>query len=170
MHPLTSLASLGVAAGEYENFSFEASAAKTATTFIIAACIGVVLAALYNFYQRSVPGHVVRAILIAKALSPETAKTAKELGLDTKPLYLWELLRGTTLRRVIRSVEGEQKGTPAQTRYYIPEEAKYRAELRFDKKGNGVVALIFTTLLSGALAFLLIKLLPWFLSIVDNFL
>ena len=175
MHtPTTLAAAFGVAAGEYENFNFDASAARTATTFIIAACIGVVLAALYNFYQRSVPGYVVRTILRAQALSPETAKTAEELGLAAKPLCLWELVRGTTLRRVIHSVQNEQHNETlvqnSETRYYIPEEAKYRAELRFDKKGNGVIALILTAILSGALAILLIKLLPWFLNIIDNFL
>jgi hypothetical protein len=177
MHALTSLAaSFGVAAGEYEHFSFDAAAAKNATAFIIAACIGIVLAALYNFYQRSVPGSVVRAILRAEALSPEKAKTAEELGLGKKPLCLWELMRGTTLRRVIRFVGDEQgqselrSAQNGQTRYYIPEQSKYRAELRFDKKGNGVVALVLIALLSAVLAFLLIKLLPWFLSILDSFL
>jgi hypothetical protein len=170
-HP-TSL--FGVQAGEYENFTLTASTADTLTLFVVAVCIGIVIAALYNFYLRTVPGGIVRALLRAEALSPESAKTAAELGLEGKALHLLELTRGSALRRVVRFVgdtadaEGNRPPQTPETRYYIPEEAKYRAELRFEKKGNGIVALLFTAALSVVLGALIIALLPWFLGVIDK--
>ena len=69
-----------------------------------------------------------------------------------------------------RETEGESDGADeAEERLYIPEELKYRAELRFDKKGNGVAGLVLTAVLTVALAILLIKLMPDILQLVDNF-
>ena len=173
--PLSHLAAFGIRPGEYEHFTFDASTAATVTTFVIAICIGILLAALYNFYQRNVPGAIVRAILREKALSEKDAKTAAQLGLEGKFLFLWELTHGTALRRTVRFVgdtaydaRGKRPKQNAETRYYIPEEGKYRAEIRFEKKGNGLIALLITCALTAVLAILIIKLLPWFLSIVDK--
>lgn len=160
--------------GELENLNFTAASAKTATMFIWAACIGMLLASLYNFYQRAVPGSVVRALLRAEALSAESAKTAEELGLADKPFALFELTSGVTLRRVVYRTDlaegiapGKQPCT-AETRFYLPEESKYRAEIRFSKEGNGVVALILTALLCVGVGIALVKLLPVVLGIIDT--
>ena len=159
----TSLASslFGVAVKEYEKLNFTEADAATATLVIYGVCLGVILAALYTFYYQKVPGSVVRALLRAEAFSAETARTAAELGLA--PLALRELTRGKTLRRVVHRAEGED------TRYYIPEQDKYRAEIRFDKKGNGLVGLILTAALSLVLAVVLVKLFPVILNMIDGF-
>ena len=59
--------------------------------------------------------------------------------------------------------------TVAEVRYYIPEELKYRAEIRFEQKGNGLFALVFTCAAAVGLAVLVIALLPWFLGVIDKF-
>ena len=150
-----------VAVKEYEKLSFTEADAATATLLIYGVCIGVVLAALYTFYYQQVPGGVVRALLRAEAFSEETAKTVEELGLSS--LALRELTRGKALRRVVSRVEGEN------THYYIPEQDKYRVEIRFDKKGNGVTGLILTAVLSFVLAIVLVKLFPVILNMIDGF-
>ncbi len=153
-----------VAAGEYEHLNFTASSAKTATLFIWAACLGVILASLYHYYQCTVPGGVVRAILRAEAFSKECAKTACELGLAGKAFALYELTSGITLRHVVHCTDGEDE----EKRYYIPEAERYRAELRFSKEGNGVRGLVITAAFCVVLAIVLVKVLPFFLGIADS--
>ena len=127
----------------YENFTLDAATANTIGSFVIALGLGIIVAALYNYYIHRVPGAVIRALLAAGAFSPESAKTPAELGLLDKPIALWELTRGNSLAKLIRFVSDEQNElgvclqTPS-TRYYIPEELKYRAEVRFDKKGRNL--------------------------------
>lgn len=192
-----SLASFfSIPAKEYEHFTLTYATAKTLTAIVVAICAGVILAALYNFYIRRVPGGVVRQLLSREALSPEKALSAEELGLLDKPFALWELLRGVSLRRIVCAVtpseevqeqptdgtEGEQVPEnaekreeaeqifDAQTRFYIPEDKKYRAEVRFEQEGNGPAGLVFTCALTLVLGFALVKLIPMVLAMVDNFL
>lgn len=172
--PVSALASFFVIpAREYEHFTFTSSAARTVVTFVVAICASIILAALYNFYVRYVPGGVTRLLLEKGATSPETAMTAEELGLLDKPFSLWELLRGTALRHLVATVESEkapEETAERELRFYIPEEKKYRAELRFERKGNGVGALIATVIGSAVIAIALIKLIPFFLSVIDSIL
>lgn len=160
---------------QYTNFSVNAS---TLSLIILAICIGIVLAAAYMFYQKNVPGGIVRKILAAKAHSEQDAKTAEELGLST--FSERELHRNVTLRRLVHSVstpapaaQGDEEVTDetsiaAPERYYIPEEEKYRAEARYENAGNGLVGFLITVGMTILLGFLLTKLLPVFLGLVDN--
>ena len=170
-----------IEAREYVHFSFDASARATVQTVILAFCIGILLASLYMLYQKLVPGNIIRAILKAEAHTPEAAKTLTELRLDKNPLYRFELRRNAVLKKMVlctseqETGEGEAESEKAESaakeeRFYIPEEDKYRAEVRFDKKGNGVVGLVVTAALTVALAILLIKLTPAVLGMVDNLL
>ena len=148
------------ASGQYVNIRFDAAAAETAGTWILAVCIGVILAALYNFYVRLVPGSVIRALLAADALDEARAKRADELALSA--LARFELTHNAVLQRLIARTEEES------VRYYIPEEQKYRAELRFERRGNGVGGLILTVALTLAAGMLVARLLPWFLGVIDG--
>ena len=164
-----------IPAKAYEHFTLTYATAKTLTMLIIAICVGVVLAALYNFYIRRVPGGVVRLLLSRGALSPESALSAEELGLLEKPFSLWELLRGISLRHIVCAVQesetdGEEAEINAQTRFYIPEDKKYRAEIRFEQKGNGAMGLAITCGLSVVLCIALIKLIPVVLALIDGIL
>lgn len=179
-----SLASIfTIEAREYAHFSFDASARATLQGVILAFCIGILLASLYMLYQKLVPGNIVRAILKAEAHTPESAKTLTELGLDKNPLYRFELRRNTVLRKTVLRVseqgsdESESETASEDTenveqeeRFYISEEEKYRAEVRFDKKGNGIAGLVLTAVLTVALAILLIKLTPAVLGMIDHLL
>lgn len=156
-----------IAAREYEVISFDAAARSTARLVIIGLCIGIFLAALYSVYQRTVPGGIVRALLKAEALSPEAAKSLAELGLGRNPLCSFEIKRNAMLGRFLRAVDGEEGEEP---RYYIPEEQKYAADVRFERGGNPVVTLVLSAVGSLALAVILCKGLPVVLGIVDGFL
>ncbi len=154
-----------IEAREYANIAFDAASRAMARNVILALCIGIFLAALYSVYQRSVPGGIVRALIGAGAHTPESAKSLEELGLSRNPFSRLEIRRNAMLRRFLRPTEG---GEGAACRYYIPEEQKYAAEVRFEKGGNPVITLILTAACSLLLAIVLIKLLPGLLSIADN--
>ena len=99
--------------------------------------------------------------LAADALDAARAKSERELALSR--LARLELAHNTVLQRLISSVEGAE-GEP--TRYFIPEEQKYRAEGRFEQKGNGILSLVLTAALAFGLALLLFLIIPLALSIV----
>ena len=54
-------------------------------------------------------------------------------------------------------------------RFYIPEELKDRAENQFNKAENNPFALLIATGIIAVFGIALIKLLPWILTIFDNF-
>ena len=150
-----------VAERTYEHFTVSA---QSLTVLIWAFAAGILLAAVYMLYQKSVPGSVVRAVLAGEALSEESAKTAAELGI-TGRLAQRELKRNVTLKRMIHRVEAEGR----ETRYFIPEEEKYRAELRYEREGkNPIVTFVLMAVMTFVFALLLIRLLPVFLNIADR--
>lgn len=168
-----SLASIfTIEAGNYEHFQFDAQSATFLRNVILAMCVGILFAALCTMYQRYVPGSFIRAILRAEANTPETARTLAELDFEKNIFVRMELRFGTLLLKHLAFYEEEQgeeeKKRPTESaRFYIPEELKYRAELRYETKGSGPVQLIFTVVLTFAIAILLIKVIPMLLSFVD---
>lgn len=161
-----------IEAQNYANFTFDAETATLTRNVILAFAIGVILAALAAFYHKSVPGAIVRSLLRAEALSPETAKTAEELSLHKNFFYRYELRRNITLKKLILSVEATETAADGEEytvlRYYIPEEKKYHAETRFEKKGSGPIGLLLTAALTVVAAILLIRAVPVALKIIDN--
>lgn len=157
----------------YAHFTFDAAAASTARTIILAFALGILLAALAAFYTKNVPGAIVRSILRAEAFSPETAKTLEELALDKNFFYQYELRHNVTLKKLILSVETaehtESGEEYTEIRYYIPEEKKYHAETRFEKRGNGPIGLLLTAALTIVGTILVFRLVPVILSVIDNF-
>ena len=156
-----------IAARDYANIQFDAAARSTARLVILGICIGIFLAAAYSVYQRTVPGGIVRALLRAEAFSPEAAKTLAEIGLDKNPLNSLEIKRNAMLGRFLRVVEGEEGGAP---RYYIPEEQKYAADVRFEKGGNPILTLVLAAVGALVMAVVLCKGLPIVLGIIDGIL
>ena len=148
-------------AREYEHIVFDATARTTATLVIVAIAIGIVLAALYNFYLKAVPGGIVRALLAAEAHTPESARSLGELPLSPKALYAFALAHDLSLRSLILRAEGEGE------RLFIPEDKKDRAAVRFEARGNGVLSLAVSVAVAVAVALLLIWLLPAILGAVD---
>lgn len=174
---LLSLASFfTIEAGNYKNFTFSAETASFVRNIILAMCAGILLAALCTMYQRYIPGGFIRALLRAEAFSEENAKTLAELGYEKNIFIRFELRFGTLLLKHLHFTdenntaanENTKRSCPTQNaRFYIPEELKYRAELRYDTKGSGPLQFIITVFLTGGIAVILIKTIPLILSFVD---
>jgi hypothetical protein len=178
MFPLLSLASIfNIEAGNYKHFSFSAENAVFVRNVIFAMCAGILLASLCTMYQRYVPGSFIRALLRAEAFSAENAKSISEIGFEKNIFIRFELQFGTLLLKHLGFTEENEKTSfekfssrkrPSRNaRFYIPEELKYRAELRYETKGNGPLQFVLTAALTCAIAIILFKTIPLLLSFVD---
>ena len=175
----------------YNNFSVSTQTANTIRSMVLAILIGILLASLYVAYMRTVPGGFVRKLLSLEANTPEKAKTLFELGYFRSPMIRRELIAGNSLRMVVRyhdpkeaqeDGEDDEQDTKTHTRtlktgkkldflsvrFYIPEELRYRAEIRFEKAGSGWKFAIVAAIVSVVVAAVICVFLPDILTLVDG--
>ena len=179
-----------VSLGTYENFAFTSGANETARALILSLAIGLVCAVAWATYTRGALGKFVRALLKQECLSPESSKTLMELGFFRNATIRRELKRGINLRKLVFCREKEEtrvsvgdeageasESAPSATahevnfltdHFYIPQDLRYRAEVRFERKASDRFALIGTVVLSIILASLLCRFLPTILQLVDG--
>lgn len=181
----------------YDNFSLSSDAGVTVRNAILAAMLGIVIASIMTAYYRNDrgPGGFVRHLLKEEIHSPEKAKTLLELGYFRNPTIRRELAKGSALRMVVRCREVEeaeqaeremaenlQNGAKKRNTYaknpvkidfctahfYIPEDLRHRADVRFDKKGSDWGRVIATAVITIVMASVLCWLLPDALHLADN--
>lgn len=147
---------------------------------------GFVLAALLAIYNKRLIGGLVKRMLSEGCLSPERALTVTELGYGTDWFIKNALRTDAALLRLVKRIdaptEGEAAPTPAKTRgghdvidfstarFYIPEELKYRAEVRYASRGTDFVAFGICVVIFAAAAFAAIFIIPDLIQLIDNFL
>lgn len=182
----------------YENISLGADAAANAEMLVLAFAIGMILAAGISAFSRTRLSKFVRIFLREEIHSPEAAKTLMELGAFRDTTLRRELSRGVNLRRVIRCREEEEHqllqaerraaheeahrndpNAPAfveepfrmdflTAHFYIPEELRYRADVRYTVRGTGWVPFLITAAAIIVLSALACIFLPDILQLVDN--
>ncbi len=171
----------------YENLGFEKSPLFSLRLSIIFAFIGVAIACFAMLYNKRTIGGIVRKIIAEGASSPESAKTLAELGLDRKILTRNAIVRNVTLRRYVKCVEEEEylsKYADLQDakrkvkskyyidlktdRFYIPEEKRIQAEIRYEKKGSNLFSVIFAIVLLSIALLLIFSFLPNILGMIDS--
>ena len=131
--------------------------------------IGVVLAAIMLWYNQRVPGSAVRALNSKKANSPDTALTLAELGCDN--IFIRTALKrsDSTLRKVVYSTNNTakiKKEDFSEARFYIPEEQKDRAEIKYKAKNTTIPIVLLTIVLMLILALLSLKYIPKLLELI----
>ena len=97
--------------------------------------IGAFLAVAIAVINKMAVGRVVKALISAKASSPESAKTLKELGMSEKGYIAYALRPSSTLRSLIG--KNEENGG-----YFIPEDKAFRAENTYVSDRASYVTLI----------------------------
>ena len=150
---------------EYTNINVYATELKMILSFIIGIGVGIIIAAFMSLFTKRTLGDFVRRVIERDALSPESAKTLDELDYFDRLIIRRAVAKSVSLRRVLKCREeeefyAEQKlkreehekkraedrsiGRFKETEYkvdaekdsfFIPEELKYMAEIKFDKKG-----------------------------------
>lgn len=177
----------------YTNFSFENSTMSLAV-IIWGLYAGMIIGGILSVYNKRYLGGVVRALLAADCLSPDTAKTLSQLGL--KKWGLRRALReGKVLRKCISVANAadcrispksgkkwiaslrqfftgssEPKGKLDLDRalLYVPEEKKFHAEVRYAKTGTSPVFILIGAVLLLIIAILATVFIPELLQLTDN--
>ncbi len=196
----------GVDLRVYRHIDLGSGADQAAQLLILGIAIGLIVASAVMCYTRTKLGRFVRILVKNECLSPENAKTLRELGEFRNASVRRALSRGMTLRKYVRCVEesdfdaalakeaaaealkrapwwkkilvgvrnffvGDDIGFRPDFRtahFYLPEETKDRAEIRFDRRGSGWPMVILIAVVSLVFASVLCKLLPDILQLMDN--
>jgi len=159
--------------------------------------IGLSIGAAASFVNRRIVGDFVRRLLKDGVHSPEAAVTLAETGFAKNIFVRLALRAGKPLRKLVMlanvdelpvrhpsenrvlsalrkffSLEAEGKTVldPAAARFYIPEEMRITAELRYEAKGSTLPNLILSVLLLIAVGFAALYLVPELLAMLDGFL
>lgn len=152
---------------------------------------GFVLASLLALYNKRIIGGFVKAMLRDECLSPETAKTVTELGYGTDWFIKNALRTDTVLCRFVVRIDKDMDGTenPAESdggekkkrqpkhdvidfstaRFYIPEELKYKADVRYANRGTNLFTFVLGVVALIAAAFAAIYFIPDLIQLIDNF-
>lgn len=156
----------------YDHFSLTERAGNNLKNIFLGLIIGMIFAAIAAYYTRTVQGKFVRELIKRECLSPETAITLRECGFFCNPSVRRELSKGGTLSKITKLADPpEDPGAEIDfltARYYIPEDTKYRAEIRFRTQGSGLFFLILTSAVCIALCLLFFRALPSLLRLADG--
>ena len=163
---------------------------------IVGLCLGIVVASFLAVYEKKGLGEFVRKLLDEECYTPESAKTIAELGYRKSSAVRYALRAGSLSKVVIctqkaeydaktaeKQQEYEANATPVSPKFksfayrinfetdtfYIPKDASYAAELRYDKKGSGIAAVLISIGVALLLAAFIIFILPDMLQLLDNF-
>ncbi len=170
--------------GALENISLDNSVISIPLMFV-GLFLGVLIAAIAAIYNKRLLGDALRNIIKSGANTPENAATLAELGYARNTFVRNALKYGTAMRKYVRCVEDDEKLERAKpdkngylpkiktdlatAHFYIPEEKRVAAELRYDKTGTTWFA-FFGILIGGiVLLVLLIKIFPELMMMLDNF-
>ena len=157
----------------YENLSLGSGSLISVRTIVIGIFLGIALALLVSVYHKRFLGALVRKLTCEGICSAELAKSLPELGVADRLLLRSAVKRSVSLRRVVRCREEEEfyraqeeaklaheekrktdrslkkfrysdfRVDPDAHHFYVPEELKYTAEIKFDSKGTSTGMLIF---------------------------
>ena len=182
----------------YENIKVGTGTMLSIRVIILGLCIGLALAAFASVFNKRVLGGLVRKLLAEEALSPDSAKTLYELGYSKSLVIHWAVKKSTSLRRVVkcreetefdeqiklkreehqkkreqdkslpRFKETEYKVDSYSDSFYIPEDMKYMADVKFEKKGTTWLGAIVFTLVMAVVFVALTVALPHILGLVDE--
>lgn len=183
---------------QYEYLGKGANSLTSLRMIILGLFLGLALASFGAVFNKRVLGDFVRKLLREESLTPETAKTLSELGYARNTSIRYSVRRGVNLRRVVRCREEEEylreleqrreeyeekrKENPKlpkfkeepfrvnadEHHFYIPEEMKYMADIKFEKKGTTWLGAIVFVLLLVIAAVILFIALPYILNVLND--
>ena len=163
--------------GGYQNFTVSAQGTLMARNVIIGLMLGIVLASAMALYTKRVQGKFVNELLRRECFTPERALTLHQIGMFTNLSVRRELSAHGALSKVTHCVEEEaydaQNAKKAfapdfdTAHFYIPEEMKYRAEVRYALRGFGWPQLVAVIVIGVLAAYLLCRYLPALVGFAD---
>lgn len=178
----------------YENFQIY-NPFVSVKLIVWAIFAGIVAASLMAIYNKRVIGGFVKTLLSGGCISPENAKTIVDLGYGTDWAIKNALRTDNVLRRFVVRIDDAGDNTevnddnpeaaPADkqrgkkrahetidfltAKFYIPEELKYKAEVRYAGRGTDLYTLGICIVICAAAALLAIYAIPEIIQLIDNF-
>ena len=157
------------------------SSASTVELVAVSVFIGAVFATVMMYINRTLAGKAVRAIINTNAIGRENAKTLQELGLSNSVFVLRELKKKGVLRKLVSEADDEIVDLPdgssyytrekpldlKQGRFYIREENRVRAELRYSSKGSDIFMLLISIILYLVIAYGVYMFIPFIIDFFD---
>lgn len=149
---------------------------------------GAVLGFAGTVYAKRVPGKVVRALNGQESWTADGAKTLEELGIRPTAAIRRELRHGTTLRRYVAAVAEDEAALPlpeekrggkflrklfsrertvryrynfGTQRWYLREESRFEAAVRYDTKGCNIPMIFLGSVLLLAVAVAILLVFPY---------
>lgn len=182
-----------------ENFKVESNALFSLRWIIIGITVGIIIAAISTVYNKRYIGDFVRRVLYMQCYDAKSAKTLAELEYSGYPGIRSAIKTGGTLTRWVRCAEEDEfyaelekqreefqeahkdEAKPPKFKepefrrdcstmhFYIPEEMKYKAEVKFDKTGANWIGVILVAIVAIVIGLVLCYILPDVLKYIDNF-
>lgn len=157
----------------YSNFDIDVNSGSF-SLLVGAILFGILVGIIISLVVRSSCGKIVKALLAAKASSEGSAKTLAELGFGKSCTARMMLRTDSALAKVLRTPEDESFGyagkrTPNKnTRFYLPEENRIMASLRFSEEKHPIRDGILSAVLIAAIFAVAVFVIPELLQMLDN--
>lgn len=142
---------------------------NTLAKVIWAFYIGIVIASIVMWFNQKVIGRVVRTLLKREILSPDAAITAKEGGFSG--FFVLRALANeySALRRVVFCTVDKSKLKKKDfetAKFYIPEELKYRADVKYHGRNTSIVIIIAGAIAMFIMAVLCLEYIPKIIDLI----
>ena len=167
------------------NFLTELLVGKTGSIELILICcyVGILIACGLAIYDKRVMGNFIRELLKRDATTPERALTLKELGFDKKQSIIRALRGNGIFKDTVYEAEDNpefdrenhalpifrEKFDPEKARFYIPAPLKYKAAVRFEKKGTHIMMWVLAAILFGVLLILALLFKDQVIELINQF-
>ncbi|MGN1408614.1 MAG: hypothetical protein ACI4XJ_00395 [Eubacteriales bacterium] len=175
----------------FENFDLDVNSSSM-LIIIIGISVGLLIGIAFSLVCRVVSGKVIKALKNAEAVDEDSARTIAELGLS-KVCFIKTMLKpDSALYRAVGCVggfTGESAGglrkfwhekfirddNPVKfdfgtAKFYLPEEKRISAELRFTEEKHPVRSFVLSAVLITAVCIFAIYAVPELLTMFDNLL
>lgn len=171
--------------GYYEHLDMGTGSLLSLRLIILGIFLGIAAGSFVSVFNKRVLGGFVRKLLREECLSPETGKTLPELNYAAKLTIRRAVKKNVNLLRVVRCREEEEYLTameaegrkkyppfridPDRHHFYIPEDMKYMADVKFEAKGMTWQSAIAFSILMIVTMLVLLGFLPNILSLLNDF-
>jgi multisubunit Na+/H+ antiporter MnhB subunit len=182
-----------------ENFSFGTGTLLSIRNIVVGLTIGIVLASAFSIYNKRYMGDFIRKLISEECLDARSAKTLYELGYLKKSGIRSAIKSGGVMSRWVRCAEEDEYNAKLEQErlefeelhkdeenppkfeapefirdcktmhFYIPEEKKYTADVKFDAKGANWRSFFLVVIVSLVLCLFICFILPDAIKLVDNF-
>ncbi len=176
----------------YENFTFD-NPVTTLPIIIWGLFAGFVIAGILSYYNKTYLGAVVRSLVKKGANCPENALLLSQTGVRADAIRFRAVCRDGALTKYVKianpeeceieqkkqsafirglcrflSIERKKKYDARKAKFYIPEEKRIQAELRYAAKGNSLGEIAIGIVAAFVVAIVAIKCIPYILDLVDS--